>query len=417
MYILIPDFWLGLGVAKQITRCIACCLALLLIVCSGVPGLSAETIQGCSAVNARVVDGPADPNGSVFRLVLMRDDGQILASRPSCGGGRFPGGEIADEFSDEHSDGLFRFVDCGPNGQPVSTSYLTRDGQVVLTVPTPNTGTFVEGFAPIADPHGLWGYMDRTGKTVIEPQFNYVSRFSEGLAAVEVKDQWEYIDKTGAVAIRLPNSRSQIVGSVEPFQSGLALIRYDRGRKSSFVSINHSGKVMMRGVGDFNEGLAPVRARGAAGFVDTTGKMVVPAKFFPNSILPFQEGLAAVFEVKDKNARAGFIDREGRWVISPQYDDARHFCGGVAPVQVGKLWGYINPANRMIIAPRFEDAESFNHGMGEVLERGDDGKLHLELINRAGKILYRDPEETTIVEIDDSSILRKRCFLLFRCHI
>lgn len=173
---------------------------------------------------------------------------------------------------------------------------------------------------------------------------------------------------------------------------------------------------MMRGVGDFNGGLAPVWAHGKAGFVDTTGKMVIPARFFPNSTLPFQEGLAAAFAA-GKNAKAGFINREGRWAIPPQYDDARHFCGGVAPVQVGKLWGYINSANQMIIAPRFEDAESFNYGMGEASERGEDGKLHEVFLNRAGKILYRDPEETTFIHIDDSSILRKRCFLFFRCHI
>jgi|HubBroStandDraft_2_1064218.scaffolds.fasta_scaffold28628_3 hypothetical protein len=415
MHTLIPVFRMGSYLARRITCFIANCAVLLLTVHSNVSVLNAETIQGCSTVNARVLSGPADQNGSVTHLVLMRDDGQILASRPSCGGGHFPGGEIADEFSDEHSDGLFRFLDCGPNG-PVSTSYLTRDGQVVLTVPTPDTGTFAEGLAPIADPRGLWGYMDRTGKTVIEPRFDNVSRFSEGVAAVEVKDHWEYIDKTGAVAIRLPKSHSQRVGDAEPFQSGLALIRYDRGRKSSFVSLNHSGRVMMRGVGNFNEGLAPVAAHGKTGFVDVTGKMVIPAKFFPNSILPFEEGLAAAFAA-GKNAKAGFINREGRWAIAPQYDDARHFCGGVAPVEVRNLWGYIDSANQMIIAPRFEDAESFNYGMGEVLERGEDGKLHEEFLNRAGEILYRDPEETTIIQIDDSSIMRKRCFLFFRCHI
>lgn len=204
MQTLIPAFRMGSYLARRIPCLIANCAVLLLIVHSNVSGLSAETIQGCSTVNARVLNGPADQNESVAHLVLTRDDGQILASRPSCDGGRFPGGEIADEFFDEHSDGLFRFLDCGPNG-PVSASYLTRDGQVVLTVPAPNTGEFAEGLAPIGDARGLWGYMDRTGKTVIEPQFDDVGRFSEGVAAVEVKNHWEYIDKTGAVAIRCRN--------------------------------------------------------------------------------------------------------------------------------------------------------------------------------------------------------------------
>jgi hypothetical protein len=416
LYLGLGAAWAGSCLAKRITCFIAYCLVLLLIVHFGVPVLHAETFRGCSTVNVRVLSGPSDKNGNDAALVLMREDGQILDSRPNCGRGRIPAGEIADEFSDDYSDGLFRFVDCGPNG-PVGTSYLTREGQVFLTVPTPDTGRFSEGLGPVANTSGLWGYMDRTGKTVIEPQFDEVSRFSECVAAVQVKDQWEYIDKAGDVVIRLPQHGNQHVGSAEPFESGLASIRYERGRKSSFVSINHSGQVVLRGVGDFNGGLAPVRSNEKIGFVDSSGKMVIPPQFLAISLLPFEEDVAAVFAGKGKNVRAGFIDRQGRWAIPPQYDDARHFCGGIAPVKIGNLWGYIDPANQMVIAPIFEDAESFDDGMGEVLERGDDGKLHQEFINREGKILYRDPQEMKIIKIDDSSILRKRCFLLFRCHI
>jgi hypothetical protein len=46
-----------------------------------------------------------------------------------------------------------------------------------------------------------WGYIDRTGKVVIEPQFDFADRFSEELAAIRVGNetvgQYGYIDKTG----------------------------------------------------------------------------------------------------------------------------------------------------------------------------------------------------------------------------
>ena len=48
-----------------------------------------------------------------------------------------------------------------------------------------------------------WGYIDKSGKIVIEPQFDDASSFSEGLAAVCLGDycplrgKWGYIDKSG----------------------------------------------------------------------------------------------------------------------------------------------------------------------------------------------------------------------------
>ena len=255
-------------------------------------------------------------------------------------------------------------------------------------------GEFSEGLAPIEGAHGLWGYMDRRGETIIPPQFDRVSHFSEGVAAVEVKDHWEYIDMTGAVVIRPPLLDGQHVENAYSFDSGLALILlYDSGsRKSSNMIINHVGKLVMRDVGEFGEGLAPKASHGKIGFVDTTGKMVIAPQFTYIPLLPFQEGLAAVFIGEGANRRAGFINRQGQWAIPPKYEDALHFCDGLAPVKVGGRWGYINPSGEMVIAPRFEGAESVDGGMGAVLERSNDGKLNQDVINREGRILYQETE-------------------------
>ena len=40
-----------------------------------------------------------------------------------------------------------------------------------------------------------WGYIDKTGKEVIPIEFDYVSDFSEGLAAVEKNGKYRYIIK------------------------------------------------------------------------------------------------------------------------------------------------------------------------------------------------------------------------------
>jgi len=42
-----------------------------------------------------------------------------------------------------------------------------------------------------------WGYIDKTGKIVFEPQFDNAGYFSEGLAGVRIGKKYGYIDKTG----------------------------------------------------------------------------------------------------------------------------------------------------------------------------------------------------------------------------
>ena len=60
---------------------------------------------------------------------------------------------------------------------------------------------FSEGLAAVvAD--GKYGFIDTTGKTVIEPRYEFAEGFGSGLAPVKVGDTWGYIDKTGALVIQ-----------------------------------------------------------------------------------------------------------------------------------------------------------------------------------------------------------------------
>ena len=49
--------------------------------------------------------------------------------------------------------------------------------------------------------NGKWGYIDRSGKIIIPPQFDYAWFFSEGLAPVKIGRKWGYIDKSGKIVI------------------------------------------------------------------------------------------------------------------------------------------------------------------------------------------------------------------------
>jgi hypothetical protein len=63
-----------------------------------------------------------------------------------------------------------------------------------------------------------WGYIDKTGALVIQPQFDSASGFSDGLAAVQQGQKWGYIDKTGAPVIQYQFS------GANDFSDGLAAV-------------------------------------------------------------------------------------------------------------------------------------------------------------------------------------------------
>ena len=90
-------------------------------------------------------------------------------------------------------------------------------------------------------------------------------------------------------------------------------------------------------IGSSSEGLAYVRLNGKYGFIDSSGKEVIPLQY--DNIGKFSEGLAPVM----LNDKWGFIDKTGKEVIPFRYDYARNFSAeGIAPVNFEGMWFYIN---------------------------------------------------------------------------
>ena len=77
----------------------------------------------------------------------------------------------------------------------------------------------------------------------------------------------------------------------------------------------------------FSEGLAPVMDAGKWGYIDKTGKVVIPCKW--GATLGFSEGLAPVM---DDHEKWGFIDKEGKVAIPCKWEYANGFSEGQASV-------------------------------------------------------------------------------------
>jgi hypothetical protein len=94
----------------------------------------------------------------------------------------------------------------------------------------------------------------------------------------------------------------------------------------------------------FEEGLAAVLV-GKWGFIDKQGKTVITPQFDDIWLGSFKAGLASVQIGDYETGKRGFIDKQGKFVINPQFDYAFAFSERLAVIRVGDAktgkWGYL----------------------------------------------------------------------------
>jgi hypothetical protein len=262
-------------------------------------------------------------------------------------------------------------------------SYINRSGKVVLEGPYAGASRFSEGLAAVQLKKAeKVGFIDTTGKMVIPLQFDLADPFSEGYAAVMEDHKWGYIDKTGKLVIPIT------FGTAQPFVSGRAAVGV--GPIGEFGYINTKGefplKLRYEMARPYREGLAAVRSFAERfKFIDVEGKAVIPPQFLDGG--EFGEGLAAVQAQTPQGVRWGFIDKQGKMVIPAQYTNGLPFADGLAPVQVlsGK-WGFVDTKNTMVLSPQWDQAASFYFGLSQVW-LGD----KIGYISKDGKYVW-DPQ-------------------------
>jgi len=190
---------------------------------------------------------------------------------------------------------------------------------------------------------GKYGFIDRNGNVVIQPQFQGVYDFSDGLAKIYVGGKFDtaYIDETGKIVIKPQFD----IGS--NFSEGFAWIGFNKDKteyKVGNLTLYNSG-----GSHSFNYDI---------GFIDKSGKFITKPIF--SFAGDFSEGLAFV---RTKENKFGFIDKTGKFAIEPKFDWADNFSEGLALVFVNGKYGFIDKTGKMIIKPQFTKAESFSEGL------------------------------------------------------
>lgn len=179
--------------------------------------------------------------GSAYRWqYLFNEHGKIIFKSP-----------FLNPFNQSH-DLLHNGTFCG--------YYYKSNGKVFFKNPNYTVANTLSKYFkavtlfPVMNLDQKWGFMDRSENFVIEPRFDAVDHFHDGLAVVMLDGKMGFIDTQGKVVIQ---------------------IEYDEAQA-------------------FSEGLAAVRKNGKWGYVNKSGKLRLPYCYFIAD--SFCEGVASVKE-------------------------------------------------------------------------------------------------------------------------
>jgi len=156
---------------------------------------------------------------------------------------------------------------------------------------------------------------------------------------------------------------------IRSFSGGLAAVKM----QGKWGYVDKTGKVVIPFLYDqttrFEGNWASVRKDGAWGIIDKAGTSVSMDRPLA-SLSRFSEGLAAA-QAKS-GGKWGYVDWTGSFVIQPQFDRADDFSQELAAVAIGATWFYVTPSGALaLVTPHYRSYSFTADGLALVQEKRD----------------------------------------------
>lgn len=254
------------------------------------------------------------------------------------------------DFASPFSQGLatVRIVEKSLIYRNIKWAVIDKDGKRIFEIDCDRLYSF-SGNIAVAERAGKYCFVNRRGETVhsidknkFYIDSNIVRGFSEGLIAVRnvEKKKCGFMDKTGKFVIE-PKFKD-----AANFSEGLARVSIKENHREYLGFINPEGEFViepkfdidcdfLRCTNDFSEGWASLIAgpptMGKSQnfmYIDKSGEIVLRTEFFRAEC--FHEGLAVVWD--ERTDRYGYIDKSGKLAIPLKYAWADNFSEGLASI-------------------------------------------------------------------------------------
>ncbi len=286
--------------------------------------------------------------------------------------------------ADSFSDGVASVGVWFPRKQVIDSqvgfySYIDKTGKLITKKQFGVAFDFSEGVAQVLTDDYKHGIINRFGEILFFFDI-YNSGFSNGLAMFKTNGNMPdtrigYIDKTGKTVIEATFRDGK------DFSEGLACVDSDKG--AGFIDLNGITAVDFQydACGSFSDGLASILVDGLVGFINKSGKVVIQPRFnwVPGDETRFSDGVAVVQvgesekPTKDgirdvridaernmnatKSGLFGVINKSGKFIVPPKYVQLGDFQNGLAWVNLSDSyiihgdtdrWGYINKQGKVV---------------------------------------------------------------------
>ncbi|MFN3402735.1 MAG: WG repeat-containing protein [Cytophagaceae bacterium] len=353
--------------------------------------LAIDDFRNANVARIKLPKGPAllSREGKVINQYVDRGNGK---NKPMLFGaiGDFSEGKARINIGGSNENNQFRSVKGGLWG------YIDRDGNFIIEPKYVSAGDFRKDRAIVSTTRGYGlintkdefiikdrfsniiyisgtrdsllytitnsaksGIMNKDARIIIDPVFEDIGNFSEGLAKAKNKGRWGFIDSSGEPVVDFAYF------DAKDFHEGLAAVK--KGNKYGYV--NKSGQLVILPefdfAGDFHNGLAPVKVKGKFGYIDANGNLKIPFKY--NKAGEFH-GNYALAKTKRKY---GIITSEGRWKFHPSFRKVIYLDKNYILIKK-KHYGLINPEGKLILQCKYKKIESFSESLACVTKK--DGK-------------------------------------------
>ena len=163
-----------------------------------------------------------------------------------------------------------------------------------------------------------YGVIEKIGEEIVEPKYDEIDGFYNGVAAVRLNDKWGLIDRNGN---EITPIKYDIFDELYDWKEAIVAKIDDK-----YGLINLTGEeitpIKYDWIGEFSEGFVNVYENGKGGFVDTsTGKEVIPLIYGDTS--DFRDGFAGV----ELNGKWGIFDNTGKKITPFLFDEISAYKG------------------------------------------------------------------------------------------
>lgn len=242
--------------------------------------------------------------------------------------------------------------------------FVNKSGRMVLNARYREVTPFREGLAAVM-PEGskLWGYLDRDGKMAIPATFDKAEPFSEGYASVRQNHKWGIIDHQGNFILS-PKYQEPI----GPFKEGLAAITYTRFVCKPF----DYSKQCFEPIDSTRLETTCVK------YIDKSVRVVTTVYPSPELSKQYirldQQDYVSSWDGKNPNCLFGFRPKAGF-----------EFSEGLSVLRCGAKYGYIDHSGKLAIPAKFDYAWPFKEGRAVVYADFNGGRY--SFIDKNGKLI------------------------------